>query len=206
MVTKITSILVRVCWGGYYCIHNTYGCLTCEQSVYVGEGEYVWLTRVLFSAIAGNIPQKTVARIEAVGEGSCGATESFFPDRYVLYKYHTLQECRLSEGTQVKSWVALPLLVLLTFFHCHIWYLLNVFEKEMQLWRDVVQWKNKAAFEQQRRASSVRMHRPWGEVIEWKINRLQSSGYLYENKGANGILIFIQYRFGMSGFWYHCLK
>lgn len=39
---------------------------------------------VLFSAIAGNIPQTTVTQIEVVGEGNCGTTESFFPEHRVL--------------------------------------------------------------------------------------------------------------------------
>ncbi len=42
------------------------------------------LAVVLFSAIAGNIPQMTVTQIEVVGEGNCGATESFFPEHHVL--------------------------------------------------------------------------------------------------------------------------
>lgn len=41
-------------------------------------------TVVLFSAIAGNIPQTTVTQIEVVGEGNCGMTESFFPEHRVL--------------------------------------------------------------------------------------------------------------------------
>lgn len=39
---------------------------------------------VLFSTVAGNIPQMTVTQTEVVGEGNCGATESFFPERRVL--------------------------------------------------------------------------------------------------------------------------
>lgn len=45
---------------------------------------HVCMHMVLFSAIAGNIPQKTVTQTEEVGEGNCGAAESFFPEHRVL--------------------------------------------------------------------------------------------------------------------------
>lgn len=54
------------------------------------------LPLVLFSAFAGNIPQTTVTQIEVVGEGNCGATESFFPEHCVLCNMnHTqsLEKC-----------------------------------------------------------------------------------------------------------------
>lgn len=52
---------------------------------------------VLFSAIAGNIPQMTVTQTEVVGEGNCGATESFFPERCVLcHMNHSQNSTRMS--------------------------------------------------------------------------------------------------------------
>lgn len=52
---------------------------------------------VLFSAVAGNIPQMTVTQTEVVGEGNCGATESFFPERRVLcHMNHSQNSTRMS--------------------------------------------------------------------------------------------------------------
>lgn len=61
---------------------------------------------VLFSAVAGNIPQMTVTQTEVVGEGNCGATESFFPERRVLCTWiilKTLQECHFSKEKKPSS-------------------------------------------------------------------------------------------------------
>lgn len=66
--------------------------------VFVHMCECVYaLAVVLFSAIAGNIPQMTVTQIEVVGEGNCGATESFFPEHHVLCNVnHSQNSTRMS--------------------------------------------------------------------------------------------------------------
>lgn len=54
-------------------------------------------TLLLFSAIAGNIPQMTVTQIEVVGEGNCVAAESFFPEHCVLCNMnHSQNSTRMS--------------------------------------------------------------------------------------------------------------
>lgn len=56
------------------------------------------LALLFFSAIGGNIPQMTVSHIEVVGEGKCGATESFFPEHRVLCNMnHSQNSTRMSQ-------------------------------------------------------------------------------------------------------------
>ncbi len=67
--------------------------------VYV-EGVHVCahaLALLLFSAVAGNIPQMTVTQTEVVGEGNWCAAESFFPEHCVLCNMnHSQNSARMS--------------------------------------------------------------------------------------------------------------
>lgn len=146
------------------------------------------LALVLFSAIAGNIPQMTVTQIS-------GGRRKLWCD-WVIFSWTTCSVQHDSYSNLYKNVMSpekknnkkSPLVrdqcccteqaCLLT-FHGYRWHLLYVFEEKMQPWCDIVQWKSKVAGDQQCSSCSIWMHRPWAEVIDWYI-RLQSSSHLFE--------------------------
>lgn len=89
--SKHDWFMINICvWVCVSCVHARAFVSVCARAIAL----------VLFSAVAGNIPQMTVTQTEVVGEGNCGATESFFPERRVLCTWiilKTLQECHLSK-------------------------------------------------------------------------------------------------------------